>query len=89
MHVIVCFLHSTYTYTAPGPVVSLEAEFNTSAGDFNTATQMYTIALTVMFSPPIFPDGILNSYTIIAEGWSSSSQIVWLYVVCKCVLINS
>ena len=53
---------------APGPVVSLVAEFNTSSGDFNTTTQMYTITLTVMFSPPTFSNGILNSYTIIVEG---------------------
>ena len=55
-------------YIVPGPVVSLVAEFNTSSGDFNTATQMYTITMTVMFSPPSFPNGTLNSYTITVEG---------------------
>ena len=51
-----------------GPVESLVAEFNTFSGDFNTTTQMYTITLTVMFSPPNFPNEILNSYNIMVEG---------------------
>ena len=57
-----------YIHAAPGAVVSLVAEFNTSSGDFNTTSQMYTIILTVMFSPPTFPNGILNNYTITVEG---------------------
>ena len=54
-------------YVAPGPVRSLTAEFGTN-GNFDTATQTYTITLTISFSPPTFLNGILDKYNVSVEG---------------------
>ena len=62
-------------YIEPGKVGDLNAVFEESPAQFSTTTQQWTIDINITWSEPLFPNGVITSYSVTVYRTDNTSDV--------------
>ena len=62
-------------HTVPEKVQNLDANFVSAVSEFNTTTQQWTIDISITWSAPLFPNGVITSYNVTVYRTDNTSDV--------------
>ena len=61
----------------PGPVVGLDSTFSTTGRSYNKSIRTYTVDLSITWSEPEYPNGVITLYTVTVTQADDSTVEVY------------
>ena len=61
----------------PDVVQNLNASFDEAEAVFNSTSRMYTLDIDIVWSEPMYPNGIITGYTVTVSETDSPADVVY------------
>ena len=69
-----CLIMCYFFPTAPGRVGNLDASFSTMSS-YNPSTQLLTVDITITWTEPMYPNGVIQTYRVTVTNTDDSSLV--------------